>query len=110
MDCPKCEVGEIRNRDDVIRESRKFITCVLSGLNLKFITIDNGIKYQVMYYIETGTEDLKNMLDQIINCLNEELGSAPKEIREYLSPRVKLFEDTYVIMFNNEFIAIKAAW
>ncbi|GAB6947106.1 hypothetical protein JCM16161A_12360 [Vulcanisaeta sp. JCM 16161] len=110
MSCQECKVGEIKNEDDVIREGRKFISCLLSSLNLKFIAIDNGVKYQAMYYVETTNEQLKNVLDQVLNCINGSINSLPDRLREYLRPRVKSFDDTYVIMFNNEFITIKAIW
>ncbi len=95
----------------MVREGgRKFITCILSSLNLKFIAIDNGVKYQAMYYVETTNEHLKGVLDQVLNCINETINSLPDKLRDYLKPRVKSFDDTYVIMFNNEFITIKAIW
>ncbi|PLC67422.1 hypothetical protein B7L70_08740 [Vulcanisaeta sp. EB80] len=110
MECPKCEVGEIRNGDDIVREGRKFITCILNGLNIKFMVIDNGIKYQAMFYVETTSEDIKNLLSRVVDCFNDTIKSLPNELRDYLKPRVKSFDDTYVIMFNNEFITIKAIW
>ncbi|WP_054856633.1 hypothetical protein [Vulcanisaeta sp. JCM 16159] len=110
MSCQECKVGEVKDEDDVIREGRKFISCILNSLNLKFIAIDNGIKYQAMYYVETTSEHLKDALDQVLNCLNGSINSLPDKLRDYLKPRVKAFDDTYVIMFNNEFVAIKAIW
>lgn len=110
MSCQGCRVGEIKSEDDVVREGRKFISCILSTLNLKFLAIDNGIKYQAMYYIETTSDHLKGVLDQVLNCINESSNSLPDALRDYLRPRVKSFDDTYVIMFNNEFITIKAIW
>ncbi|MGC8543674.1 MAG: hypothetical protein ACP5NQ_07000 [Vulcanisaeta sp.] len=110
MDCPKCEVGEVKGEDDVVRESRKFLACLLGGLNLKFIVIDNGIRYQAMYYVETTSEKFKSTIDQIISCINDSIKSLPDKVRDYLKPNVKSFDDTYVIMFNNEFITIKAIW
>ena len=110
MSCGECRVGEVNSEDDVIREGRKFISCILGSLNLKFLAIDNGIKYQAMYYVETTSDHLKNVLDQILNCINEAINSLPDKLRDYLKPRVKSFDDTYVIMFNNEFITVKAIW
>ncbi|WP_243670981.1 hypothetical protein [Vulcanisaeta sp. JCM 16161] len=60
--------------------------------------------------METTNEQLKNVLDQVLNCINGSINSLPDRLREYLRPRVKSFDDTYVIMFNNEFITIKAIW
>jgi hypothetical protein len=110
VSCQKCEVGEVKDEDDIVRESRKFISCILNGLNLKPLVIDNGIKYQAMYYVETTGEHIKDVLNQVLNCINESASSLPDKIRDYLKPRVKSFDDTYVIMFNNEFITIKAIW
>ncbi len=110
MDCPKCEVGEIKDEDDVIRERRKFIACLLNGLNLRFLTIDNGIKYQAMYYVEIAGEHIKDALDNVLRCINDSLNSMPGELRDHMRFGTKSFDDAYVIMFNNEYITIKAIW
>ncbi len=110
MNCQECKVGEVKDEDDVIKEGRKFISCILSSLNLKFLAIDNGVRYQAMYYVETTGEHLKEVLDQVLDCINGSMNSLPDKLRDYLKPRVKSFDDTYVIMFNNEFITIKATW
>jgi hypothetical protein len=110
VECPRCEVGEVRDNDDIVRESRRFISCILSGLNIKYLVVDNGIKYQAMYYIETKAENAKDVVNTVISCIEESSKSLPNELRDYLKPRVKSFDDTYVIMFNNEYITVKAIW
>ncbi len=110
MPCLGCKVeGEIKTRDDVIRAFRGLLSCLLNACDIKHILIDNGVKYQAMFYIEAPSDKAGEIVDKILKALKGCIDELPEPLRGYaMSLRVKSLSDAHLIMFNNEYIVIKS--
>ncbi|WP_069806585.1 hypothetical protein [Vulcanisaeta thermophila] len=109
MDCAKCAMGSV-DEEGLIKKERELITCVLNELGVKYLVVDNGVKYEAMYYVEVNGERAKEVYEQFMKCVDEALSKSPVDVRDKVKPRVKTFDNSYVIMFNKEFVTIRVTW
>ncbi len=96
---------------DKHRFVRSLMTCIIAKLKLKPIVIDNGSKFNYVIYIESRS---KHEADETFNKILEILKEVENKVdkyRDYLSNRrVVVWNAEKFIMFEKEYIIVKAVW
>ena len=107
---PKIE--GVLDKDDIVRYTRQIIHCLLTNMNLKFIFVDNGLKFNSIFYIEfTSHKDLDENFNKFIRCVEEIEHNVPQELAQYLTKRkVVSMSSEKLVLFDKEYVVFKLVY
>ena len=88
---------------------RQFLQCVVSELGLKYVVVDNGLRYNFLVYLEVETRE---KLDEVFKTLQEAIesfaGKAPESVAKYIRDRTVVeWPGERYILFGKEYVIVK---
>ena len=102
MECPQCEFGAVEGEEELVRELRRLVSCVVGGLGLRFIAVDNGPRYSALFYIEARGGEAERVVGRVVECIRAAAGDLVRV------DSVKRLDDSFVVVLGRDCIVVKS--